>query len=231
MKMNKVNQTYFVGVAIIAVVTLVVWFFLVSPRMAQAADIGDQQTQVEAQNVKAEGQIVKLNAMKDGLVKERQIAAALAVRFPPTAAQPTLFREILAAATKAGIPERNITSLGPAAPVMGAPSAGAKLPTVVAPAANAPAANAPAVAAVPVDNLATMSVSFNATGNFTQMVAMLQNLEDLPRSFLITQVNLSSGDKGHYTITVQGNMFVYRAVPDPDAKPVVAPVAPAPAKP
>jgi hypothetical protein len=67
-----------------------------------------------------------------------------------------------------------------------------------------------------------MAVSFNAEGDFKKMVAMLKNLEDMPRSFLITQVNLSS-DKGAFTIAVQGNMYVHRAVPDPDAK--VAPVA------
>ncbi|MGV8847481.1 type 4a pilus biogenesis protein PilO [Tessaracoccus sp.] len=229
MKLNKVKQTYLIGSFVIVVLTLLCWLFLVSPRMAQAAEIGDQQTQVQDQNAKSEAQIVKLTAMKDGLVTERQIASALEVKFPPTADQPTLFRQIVAAALAAGIPEKNITSLGPAAPVLGSASAGAKLPGASA----TPGATGGKGVAVGADNLATMSISFNATGNFDQMVAMLKNLENLPRSFLITQVNLSSGDKGNFTITVQGNMYVYRAVPDPYAASATpaTPATPTPRKP
>jgi hypothetical protein len=137
----------------------------------------------------------------------------LATKFPPTADQPTLFRQIGLAAKKAGITENNVTSLGPAAPILGGAAVGAKLPGAGA-------------GAKGTDNLATMAVSFNATGSFTQMVAMLTNLEDLPRSFLITQVNLASADKAKFTIAVQGNMFVYRAVPDPDVKPVAPQAVP-----
>jgi Tfp pilus assembly protein PilO len=210
---NKVKQTYLVGVVAIVVLALVSWFFLVSPRMAQAAATGDQQVQVEAFNAKTQAQIAKLTTMKKGLVKERLVASALAAKFPPTADQPTLFREIGLAAAKAGITENNVTSLGPAAPVLGGVSAGAKLPGAGADAKGT-------------DNLATMAVSFNATGTFAQMVGMLTNLEDLPRSFLITQVNLASTDKTKFTIAVQGNMFVYRAVPDPDVKPVATKAVP-----
>jgi Tfp pilus assembly protein PilO len=210
---NKVKQTYLVGMVAIVVMALVSWFFLVSPRMAQAAATGDQQVQVEAFNAKTQAQIAKLTTMKKGLVQERLVASALATKFPPTADQPTLYREIGLAAEKAGIKENNVTSLGPAAPVLGGVSAGAKLPGAGA-------------AAKGTDNLATMEVSFNATGTFTQMVDMLTNLEDLPRSFLITQVNLSSTDPAKVTIAVQGNMFVYRAVPDPDVKPVAPKAVP-----
>ena len=213
MTFNKVKQTYLIGGVAIVVLALVSWFFLVSPRMAQAAEIEGQQAQVEASNAKTQGQIAKLTTMKKGLVKERLVASALATKFPPTADQPTLFRQIGLAAKKAGITENNVTSLGPAAPILGGAAVGAKLPGAGA-------------GAMGTDNLATMAVSFNATGSFSQMVAMLTNLEDLPRSFLITQVNLASTDKAKFTIEVQGNMFVYRAVPDPDVKPVALQAVP-----
>jgi hypothetical protein len=223
---NKVKQTYLIGVVAIVLLALVSWFFLVSPRMAQASEIGEHRAAVEALNVKSATQITALTSLKNGLVRERQVAAALAVKFPPTADQPTLFGQVVAAAKKAGIPETSITSLGPAAPILGSPSSGAKLPS--APAVPAGKEGADGKAATPVkavENMATMAISFNAQGSFGQMVAMLHNLEDLDRSFLITQVNLSSADKGKFTIAVQGNMYVHRAVPDPDAKvvPVVVP--------
>lgn len=219
MTFNKVKQTYLIGGAIILVLVLVSWFFLVSPRMAQADEIGVQRAQVADVNAKAQVEIAKLTTMKAGLGNERKRAAALAVKFPPTADQPVLFRQIVAAAVKAGIPEKNVTSLGPAAPVLGGATDGAKLP----------AAGTKTTGAAGAANLATMAVSFNAKGTYPQMIKMLTNLQDLPRSFLITQVNLSSPPKGESTLEVQGNMYMYKAIPDPEAKPVAkSPVTPTP---
>jgi Tfp pilus assembly protein PilO len=227
-RFNKIKQTYLIGGVAILLLALLSWFFLVSPRMAQASEIGEHRVAVEALNVKSAEQIALLTTLKNGLVKERTVAAALAVKFPPTADQPTLFRQIVTAAGQAGIPEKSITSLGPAAPILGSPSSGAKLPgAAAAPAAAedgdaaAPAKAAPAKTA---ENMATMAVSFNAEGTFDQMVKMLKNLENMPRSFLITQVNLSTADKGKFTIAVQGNMYVHRAVPDPGSTAYCAPL-------
>jgi hypothetical protein len=213
-RFNKVKETYLIGGVAIVLLALLSWFFLVSPRISQASDIGENRAAVEAMNVSSATQITTLTNLKNGLVQERQVAASLAVKFPPTADQPTLFAQIVAAARKAGIPEKSITSLGPAAPVLGAPSSGAKL----AGAGAAPTAPTNGVSPAKVtEDLATMAVSFNAQGDFTQTVAMLHNLEDLPRSFLITQISLASADKGQFTIAVQGNMYVHRAVSDPGA--------------
>ena len=228
MRFNKVKETYLIGGSAIVVLVLLSWFFLVSPRMAQAGVIDEQRVSVETLNAKSVSQIAALTKLKDGLVQERQVAAALAVKFPPTADQPVLFPQIVAAARKAGIPEANITSLGPAAPILGAPSGGAKLPAaaaVPAPGEAGKPASATGTAANAATDMATMAVSFTAAGSFKQMVATLKNLEDLPRSFLITQVNLSTADKGKFTIAVQGNMYIHRAVPDPNvtAVPVVLP--------
>jgi Tfp pilus assembly protein PilO len=228
-RFNKIKQTYLIGGVAILLLALLSWFFLLAPRIAQASEIGEHTAMVESQNVTSAAQIVTLTGLKDGLVHERAVAAALAVKFPPTADEATLLRQILAAAKTAGIPEKSITSLGPAAPILGAPSSGAKLPGAGAVPASGEAA--PAKGAGPAkgaENMAVMAVAFNAQGDFTQMVAMLKNLEDLPRSFLITQVNLSSADKGKFTIAVQGNMYVHRAVSDPEAAVAPAVVKPAP---
>jgi hypothetical protein len=133
-RFNKIKETYLIGGVVIVLLALVSWFFLVSPRMDQASEIGERQAAAEMLNAKSAKEIAALTTLKDGLVQERKISAALAVKFPPTADQPTLFRQIVAAASSAGIDEKNITSVGPAAPILGAPSSGAKLPQV-APAA------------------------------------------------------------------------------------------------
>ena len=230
MNLNRVKQTYLIGGVAVLVVALLSWFFLVSPRMAQAGEIGERRAVTEQQNAASEARIIGLTKQKEGLVDERVIANALAMKFPPTADQATLFRQVLVAAQKAGIPEKNITALGPAAPVLGGPSTGAKLPGGGAePAADAggktDGGTKPAVAAKAAENMATMAISFNATGTYTQMIDMLKNLEDLPRSFLITQVNLSSGEAGKFTIAIQGNMYVHREIPDPEVKAVPKPAA------
>ena len=225
MKLNKVKETYLIGGVAILLVALLSWFLLISPRMAQAAEIGERTAAVQQSNAKSEKEIATLTRLKEGLVKERKVAQALAKKFPPTADQATLFRQIISAATSAGIPEKNITALGPAAPILGGASTGAKLPGGGAPAATdeKPAAATTATTAKTTQNLATMIVAFNAKGTFTQVVDMLKNLEDLPRSFLITQVNLSSAEKSEFTIAVQGNMYVHRAIPDPETKATPAP--------
>jgi Tfp pilus assembly protein PilO len=227
-KLNKVKETYLIGGLVIGLVALLSWFFLVSPRMAQAGEIGERTVATQEKNATSERQIVTLTKLKNGLVDERAIAQALARKFPPTADQATLLRQIMTAATAAGIPERNVTALGPAAPILGGSSGSAKLPGGGATPATgdegkSSAATKPAAAA---ESLATMTVAFNAKGSFQQVVDMLKKLEDLPRAFLITQVNLSSAETNEFTIAVQGNMYVHRAITDPES-PAVAPT-PAP---
>ena len=213
MSFNKVRETYLIGGIVIALVVLLSFFFLVSPRMAQAGEIGEKQVAAEAVNQKSASQIVALTKLKNGMPEERKIAAALAVKFPATADEPTLLRAVVKAAGLAGIAETSIKSLGPAAPIMGVASSGAKLPT--AGAAPATGAAASAASAKGAQDLATMSITFNADGNYAQMVSMLAHLEALDRSFLITQVNLTSGESGKYTVALQGNMYVHRSVVDP----------------
>ena len=240
MSFNKVKQTYLFGGLVIALVAVLSWFFLVSPRIEKAGDIGEQQAAAEAVNAKSAAQIVALNKLKQGLPHEKEVTQALAVKFPPTADEPTLFRAVVAAAAKAGIAEKKIKSVGPAAPVMGGASGGgAKLAAAEAPAATDAAPAKGAAPAKATQELATMAITFNAEGNFGQMVAMIQNLENMDRSFLITQVNLSSAEGGAFTIALQGNMYVYRPVPPPEtavaaragslpaATPAAAPAAPA----
>ena len=209
MSFNKVRETYLIGGVAIVLVAMLSLFFVVQPRMAKAGEIGDQRAAAEAVNVKSASQIVALTQLKNGLPGERLIAAALAVKFPATADEPSLLRAIVVAAGKAGIAETGIKSLGPAAPIMGVASSGAKLPSAGA---------APATGAAPAkdaQDLATMAITLNAEGSYTQMIALLRNLEDLSRSFLITQVNLSSAEAGKFTIALQGNMYVHRTVADP----------------
>ena len=217
MSIDKVKGTYLVGGALIALLTILSWFFLVSPRMSESGEIGERTAAAEAANVMSAKEVAALTRLKVGLPNERKVASALAVRFPPTADEPTLFREVVAAAVKAGIPEKSIIAVGPAAPILGGASSGVKLPAAAAPATGAAGAPAQAgvTAASGAQDLATMAISFNAEGNYVQMIKMLQNLEGMRRSFLITQVNLASADGGKFTIAVQGNMYVHRTVQDP----------------
>ena len=55
------------------------------------------------------------------------------------------------------------------------------------------------------------------TGSYDQMQQLLENLEQMPRSFLITTVALSGGgEAGEFTSTISGDMFVMAPAADPD---------------
>ena len=56
------------------------------------------------------------------------------------------------------------------------------------------------------------------TGSYDQMQELLENLEQMPRSFLITTVALSGGgETGEFTTTISGDMFVMAPAADPTA--------------
>jgi hypothetical protein len=131
------------------------------------------------------------------------------VKFPPTADQPGLFRDITAAAQDAGIGPGGVTSLTPTPPVEGGDEAAASSGIQV----GAPAAG-----------LARQTMAIAVTGSYDQTQHLLENLEQMPRSFLINTVELSgTAEGGAFTTTISGDMFVMAPAADPaDVQPEAA---------
>ena len=190
------------GIAMLVIVALG-WVFVLGP---ETSNLSDTRAQVEAarqQNAALVQQISQLKGQQQELRKTRRQAAALAVKFPPTADQPGLFAQVTQAAVDAGIGPQGVTTLAPTPPVIGSASGG------VSP--DAPVAGS--------GTLASQDVSVSVTGSYDQTQQLLENLEHMPRAYLITSVALSGASDatsgGTYTTTITGHMFLMPPVADP----------------
>ena len=139
-------------------------------------------------------QLATLRQQQEELGATRRTARRLAVEFPSTADQPGLFEAVTAAAESAGIGADGVTALAPTPPTVG---------TVENAAQAGP-------------QLARQTVTVSVTGSYDETQLLLENLEQMPRAYLVTAVALA-GDPatGLFATTVTGDMFVMPPVPDP----------------
>jgi Tfp pilus assembly protein PilO len=192
------------GVALLAI-TGAGWLLVLSPQTSELADVRTQIEVTREQNETLRQQLVKLEAQRKQLPATRATARALAALFPPTAAQPTLFKAVTAAAPQAGIPADDVTELSAAAPVAGSAGGTDK--------AQLPGESTDS-------DLAGQTVTVTVQGDYEEIQRLVENLEDLPRAYLVSSLTLGVGaEAGTFTATVTGQMFVMPAAPDPSTAP------------
>jgi Tfp pilus assembly protein PilO len=199
------TTTKILGAAALLAITGAGWVLVLSPQSSELADVRNQIETTREENATLEQEVAKLEVQRRQLPATRATARALAALFPPTAAQPTLFRAVTAAATTAGIPANDVTELSAAAPVPG--SAG-----------GADKAQLPGEATD--TDLAGQTVTITVQGDYDEIQRLTENLEDLSRAYLVSSLTLGTGAQpGAYTATVTGQMFVMPAAPDPATAP------------
>lgn len=209
MKLNTPMGTKVVGGLVLLLLAGLGWMFVVGPETEKLSAVRLEIESTRDQNDVLRLQLVTLEKQREQLGSTRRTAAALADKFPPTADQPGLFEAVTAAAVDAGIGAKGVTTLAPTPPVIGGvdPATGVQLAD-------------PAGA-----QLARQSVSVSVEGSYAQTERLLENLERMPRAYLINSVTLGGGaTEGAYTTTVVGDMFVMPPVADPGD---VAPADPA----
>ncbi|MCW2773503.1 MAG: hypothetical protein JWN91_1829 [Nocardioides sp.] len=208
MDLSTPTATKIAGSLALLVVVGLGWTFVVGPETSALSEARDDVTAIRDQNSVLAGELAELERQRNSLAETRQTARKLAVKFPPTADQPGLFEEVTTAAIDAGIGAQGVTNLTPTPPVIG--------PATATPdAAAQPDAAAPADAA-PGAALARQTVTVAVTGTYAQTESLLENLENMPRAYLITTVSLTGdGVDGAYTTTITGDMFVMPPVQDP----------------
>jgi Tfp pilus assembly protein PilO len=178
------------------------WVLVLGP---ETSTLADKRLEIEAarqQNLVLTQQLSQLEQQQSELQRTRRIARDLEAKFPPTADQPGLFEEVTAAAVDAGIGPKGVTTLAPSPPVIGSAEGGVS--------ADAPAGGS--------GQLARQTVSVSVTGTYDQTQRLLQNLEQMPRAYLITTVALAGSGEGTseaYTTTIAGDMFVMPPIADP----------------
>jgi Tfp pilus assembly protein PilO len=197
MNLRTPGATKIVGALALLLVVALGWLLVVGPKTAALSDTRAQITSVRDQNDTLAIQLISLKRQAQQLDDVRRTARAVALKFPPTADQPGVFKEITAAASDAGIGAHGLTSITPTPPVVGGadPATGVQL--------DAPPAG-----------LARQTVAVAVTGSYDQMQRLLENLEQMPRAYLINSVAVS-GDAGKFTTTISGDMFVMAPVEDP----------------
>jgi hypothetical protein len=204
MNLRTPMATKVLGALALLVIAGAGWMFVVGPATSQLSDVREQTQAARDQNDLLTLQLLKLEQQAAALDETRAEAEALAEKFPPTADQPGLFEQVNDAATSAGIGPKQVTALTPTPPVVGGADA------------------AGAVQATPQTGggLAAQTVTVSLEGDFTATQRLLENLEELPRAYLVSSVTMSGGaDNGGFTTTVTGTMFVMPPAPDPDVKP------------
>jgi Tfp pilus assembly protein PilO len=189
------------GISLLAVAAAS-WVLAVGPQTSKLNETRAEVESARQQNEVLTQQLGQLRQQRTQLTATRQDARRLAEQFPPTADQPGLFREVTEAAVAAGIGPKGVTTLAPTPPVIGGTQNG--------------------VPAVPPTGgnglLASQTVSVSVTGSYDQTQTLLENLEHMPRAFLIDSVSLSGGEGetgAVYTTTITGQMFVMPPVTDP----------------
>lgn len=200
MNLSTPGATKVVGALSMLVVAGLGWTFVVGPETTALSDVRLEIENTRDQNDTLEIQLIGLQRQAEEIGETRRAAEALAKKFPPTADQPGLFESVTAAAVDAGIGAKGVTTLAPTPPLVGGgdPTAGVQL--------DPPAGG----------NLARQTVSVSVTGSYAQTESLLENLEQMPRAYLINAVTLGSGGEGGgYTTTITGDMFVMPPVEDP----------------
>jgi Tfp pilus assembly protein PilO len=201
MNLRSVAATKILGGVALLAIAAAGWLVVLSPQTSELADIRTRIETTREQNATLRQQLVQLEAQRKQLPATRATAHALAALFPPTADQPTLFKAVTAAATQAGIPADDVTELSAEAPVAGTSGGADK-------------AQLPGQATE--SDLAGQTVTVTVQGDYDQIQRLAENLEDLPRAYLMSSLTLGAGaDAGTYTATITGRMFVMPAAPDP----------------
>jgi Tfp pilus assembly protein PilO len=181
-----------VGTALLCVALLAfAWFLLISPRRAQAADLGFQQQSAEQQNDVLRAKLDQLRAEFAQLPAARAQLTQIHQQLPPTADVPTLVRTLSSLATSAGVTLVSITpGSAQALAADGSVTAGASTGT-------------PALAVLPVVTV--------VTGDYFQAVAYVRALQvDMPRAFLINALSIAKSQTGtadSVQLTLTGKVF------------------------
>jgi Tfp pilus assembly protein PilO len=166
-----------IGVAGLSAALIVSWFAVLHPRGNEVGKVDAQAAAVAASNDALRNQIAARQAEQAQLPQLEKISSALDTRFPPNSQQAKLFAMITAAAASAGIAPQYLTNLTVAAPVDASTGANTS-------------AHLPGVGTT-IGQVASQQVSLTARGTAADIRKFVANLEQLPRAFEVTTVNLT----------------------------------------
>jgi Tfp pilus assembly protein PilO len=176
-KMSRVKAWY-AGAAGAAIVVLAAgWFLIVSPLNGQASDIQATADAKSANVQLLEAQIAKLKVESKDVIAVQRQAQAIRDRLPATPSMPSLIRDISAQAKSSGAVLVGIT---PAQP------------TALTPLVNSGSAGTGSLSTPGQVNEIPLTIQI--TGNYAQVRTFISDLENLNRSILLTDIDITRGD-------------------------------------
>lgn len=204
-RLDKVQTVRAVGLALLGLLLLGLYLIVLGPRLSEASTIRTEVAAAKDTNAATVGRIDGLKASVSRVEESAPFADRLAAFFPPDANQKVLFTQIKAAGAAAGIPDLAITSVAPGAPAFGLTDA----------AGGATSTEATGDAPSEANQIASQSLNITADASKDEALKFLARLENLDRSFLISSVNLQSGEDGS-TVTINGLMFMLPSPMNPN---------------
>lgn len=201
MNLRTPGATKLVGTLALVLVAAAGWVLGVGPETGELSAARSEIQATRERNDVLQQQLTTLGEQREQLGALRADAQALATKFPPTADQPGLFEQVNQAALDAGIRPEDVTSVAPTPPTVGT---------------GTPIEGQPAPVSAGGVPLGRQTVTVAVQGGYEQTQRLLDNLEHLPRAYLITSLTLTGGGtEGDYTTTVVGEMFVMAPLSDP----------------
>ncbi|MFM8155174.1 MAG: type 4a pilus biogenesis protein PilO [Actinomycetes bacterium] len=194
---HRKRNNLIAGGVILAVASGATWLFILSPRLATAAELQTQTSTVEASITSQMRHLRELNTMVEDAPEAARRVQTLLSRMPQQAELPLLFTQITAVAKRSGISAQDVSAITPSVPVP--IDSGKQGQGIVSDAQQSPERTRVQVA--------KLDLSITVTANADQLQRFLRGFEQLDRDFLVTGVNVAadpsdpSGDKQSATVT------------------------------
>jgi Tfp pilus assembly protein PilO len=162
--MTKMRQWSIFTAVTVVVVLAAGWFLLVKPQRSNASTLRGQAVTQQQANQQLQAQIAQLESEQRSLPKEQAELQKFATQVPNNSAEPTVIRQLSAAAAAADV---DMVTLTPGAPTPVTASSTSLAPSTTS-------------------TLMALPLSISFTGTYPNVESFFQGLETLPRSMLIT---------------------------------------------
>jgi len=200
--MTKIRQWTALTVIAVLLVFAAGWFLLIKPQRSKAATLRTQAVSQQQSNQVLQTQIAALQQEQKNLPQQQQILEQFSRQVPNGASEPTLIRQLSAAATGSGV---DLVSLAPgqATLVSAATSTSTSLQQA------APTGN----------QLAELPVTIAIDGSYPNVESFFQSVEKLPRSVLVTGWSLCPTNSSASSATSSSASCALPSIPNATSLP------------
>jgi Tfp pilus assembly protein PilO len=207
------------GVAAAVLVLVVAWLLVIGPTMDKAAALDEEAASQQAASEQLRSRISLLKKQSEELPAQEAILAEIQQRMPPTAALPTLIRNLTTVAENANVVVASVTPGLPAAVAQPAPPAPPPSEEDVSAdeSDSSDSSDSSAASAEPLapagPQVQAMSVNISACGTFAQLRNYLRELESMTRVMTVSSVSIGRGSCGEgsaeddLTATIGASVF------------------------